>query len=84
MSATTDRIKEQLHELEQRIKVAINDHEAAKSAFGRLEVPPSHPMWGVFRDRIDSTLIHQRVLQALWHRTKAELLERMNADKEPE
>ncbi|WZX11465.1 hypothetical protein YZUPF006_000003 [Pseudomonas phage YZU-PF-006] len=83
MSATTDRLNEQLHELEQRIKVAINDHEAAKSAFGRLEVPPTHPMWAVFRDRIDTTLIHQRVLQACWHRTKAQLLEQLNADKEP-
>lgn len=83
MSATTDRLKDELHELEQRIKVAINDHEAAKSAFGRLEVPPTHPMWAVFRDRIDTTLIHQRVLQAVWHRTKAQLLEQLNADKEP-
>lgn len=83
MSKRTDDLKEQLHELEQRIKVAINDHEAAKSAFGRLEVPPTHPMWAVFRDRIDTTLIHQRVLQACWHRTKAILLDQLNADKEP-
>ena len=82
MSTTTDRLKDQLHELEQRIKVAINDHEAAKSAFGRLEVPPTHPMWGVFRDRIDTTLTHQRVLQAVWHRTKAALLEQQNKDHE--
>lgn len=82
MSKRTDDLKDQLHQLEQRIKVATNDHEAAKAAFGRLEVPPTHPMWAVFRDRIDSTLIHQRVLQAVWHRTKAEILERMNADKE--
>ncbi|UAV89406.1 hypothetical protein [Pseudomonas phage Eir4] len=84
MSATTQRLQAELTELEQRIKVAINEHEQAKSAFGRLEVPPTHPMWAVFRDKIDSTLIHQRVLQACWHRTKAVLLEQMNADKEPE
>ncbi|QNJ57433.1 hypothetical protein [Pseudomonas phage Waldo5] len=84
MSATTDRLKDELHELEQRIKIAINDHEAAKAAFGRLEVPPTHHMWGIFRDNIDRTLTHQRVLQACWHRTKAKLLEQQNKDHEVE
>lgn len=82
MSKRTDDLKDELHQLEQRIKVAINDHEAAKSAFGRLEVPPTHPMWAMFRDNIDRTLTHQRVLQAFWHRTKAALLEQQNKDHE--
>lgn len=83
MSATSDRLADEMHELEQRIKVAINDHEAAKSAFGRLEVPPTHPAWAMFRDKIDTTLIHLRVLQACWHRTKAAYLEQLNKDKAP-
>lgn len=82
MSIKTDRLKDQLHDLEQRIKVAMNDHEAAKSAFGRLEVPVTHPMYDHFRNKIDTTLTHLRVLQAVWHRTKANLLEQQNEDHE--
>ncbi|WGH28261.1 hypothetical protein 10P302A_gene0001 [Pseudomonas phage 10P302A] len=82
MSVRTKQLQAELDDLDERIKLAINAHEAAKSAFGRLEVSPAHFMWGKLRDEIDRTLIHQRVLQAHWHRTKAALLEALNADKE--
>lgn len=82
MSVRTEKLKQELHEIERRIKIAHNEHTSAKAAFARLEVPVTHPMWQVFRDRVDSTLTHQRVLQALWHRTKAQLLEQQNTDHE--
>jgi hypothetical protein len=39
-------------------------------------------MWQKLRDEVDSTLTRCRVLEAVWHRTKADLLEALNADKE--
>jgi hypothetical protein len=82
MSQRTQALQAALEDLSQRIKLAVNAHEAAKSTFSRFEGPASHPMWQTLRDEVDSTLTHQRVLQAHWHRTKADLLEALNADKE--
>ncbi|WYW04446.1 hypothetical protein Mudajogi_00001 [Pseudomonas phage vB_PpuP-Mudajogi] len=82
MSLRTKALQDELDELNQRIKLAVNAHESAKSTFGRFEGPASHPMWEKLRDEVDTTLTHQRILQALWHRTKAALLEQQNADKE--
>ena len=82
MSQRTKALQVALEDLEARIKLAVNAHEAAKSTFGRFEGPNSHPMWEKLRKEVDTTLTHQRVLQAHWHRTKADLLEQLNADKE--
>ncbi|WYW04348.1 hypothetical protein Kurepalu2_00001 [Pseudomonas phage vB_PpuP-Kurepalu-2] len=82
MSLRTKALQDELDELEARIKLACNAHESAKSTFGRFEGPCSHPMWEKLRDEVDTTLTHKRILQALWHRTKAALLDQQNADKE--
>jgi hypothetical protein len=82
MSQRTKALEAALEDLEQRIKLAVNAHEAAKSTFSRFEGPYSHPMWQKLRDEVDSTLTHSRVLQAHWHRTKADLLDQLNIDKE--
>ncbi|QJD54646.1 hypothetical protein PssvBMR2_gp03 [Pseudomonas phage MR2] len=82
MSQRTKALQDALDDLEARIKLACNAHEAAKSTFGRFEGPASHPMWEKLRNDVDSTLTHKRVLQAVWHRTKADLLGQQIIDHE--
>lgn len=82
MSARTDRLRTELADLDTRIAKAEEEHQTAKSTFGRFEGAASHPMWQKLRDEVDSTLTRCRVLEAVWHRTKADLLEQLNADKE--
>ncbi|AUV61709.1 hypothetical protein HOS76_gp15 [Pseudomonas phage Henninger] len=82
MSLRTKALQVECDELQERIKLACNAHETAKSTFGRFEGPASHPMWERLRDDVDNTLTHKRILQALWHRTEAARLEQLNADKE--
>lgn len=82
MSTRTDRLRKELADLDARIEKAEADHQAAKTTFGRFEGSASHPMWHKLRTEVDSTLTHCRVLEAVWHRTKADLLEALNADKE--
>jgi len=82
MSARTDRLRNELADLDKRIEAAEASHSAAKSTFGRFEGSASNPMWMKLRNEVDSTLAHCRVLEAVWHRTKADLLEALNADKE--
>ena len=82
MSHRTDRLRAELADLDSRIATAEAEHQAAKSTFGRFEGAASHPMWQKLRDEVDSTLTRCRVLEAVWHRTKADLLEALNADKE--
>lgn len=82
MSARTDRLRTELADLDTRIAKAEEEHQTAKSTFGRFEGAASHPMWQKLRDEVDSTLVRCRVLEAVWHRTKADLLEQLNADKE--
>lgn len=82
MSARTDRLRKELDDLDTRIAKAEEEHQTAKSTFGRFEGAASHPMWQKLRDEVDSTLTRCRVLEAVWHRTKADLLEQLNADKE--
>lgn len=82
MSQRTQALQAALKDLEERIKVADNAHQAAKSTFSRFEGPASHPMWETLRRDVDRTLTHVRVLRAHWHRTQADLLEQLNSDKE--
>lgn len=82
MSHRTDRLRTELADLDSRIATAEADHQAAKATFGRFEGAASHPMWQKLRDEVDATLTRCRVLEAVWHRTKADLLEALNADKE--
>lgn len=82
MSTRTDRLCTELADLDARIVQAEADHQAAKATFGRFEGSAAHPMWERLRKEVDSTLTHCRVLEAVWHRTKADLLEQLNADKE--
>lgn len=82
MSHKTDRLRLELADLDQRIKQAEEEHQAAKSTFGRFEGSAAHPMWEKLRNEVDATLTRCRVLEAVWHRTKADLLEALNADKE--
>lgn len=82
MSIKTDRLRSHLADLDKRIQQAEADHQAAKTTFGRFEGAASHPMWQKLRDEVDNTLTRCRVLEAVWHRTKADLLEQLNADKE--
>ena len=82
MSLRTKALQAELDELEERIKLAVNAHEQANSTFGRFEGSCGSPLWERLRNEVDHTLTHQRILQALWHRTKAALLEQQNADKE--
>lgn len=82
MSQRTKSLQVECDELQERIKLACNAHEAAKSTFGRFEGPASHPMWEKLRNEVDTTLTHKRILQALWHRTEAARLLQLNTDKE--
>ena len=82
MSARTDRLRKELADLDTRIATAEDEHRAAKALFGRFEGSAAHPMWEKLRNEVDSTLTRCRVLEAVWHRTKADLLEALNADKE--
>jgi hypothetical protein len=82
MSTRKKAMQAECDELQERIKLACNAHESAKSTFGRFEGPASHPMWEKLRNDVDSTLTHKRILQALWHRTEDARLEQLNADKE--
>ncbi len=82
MSTRTDRIRTELADLDARIVKAEAEHQAAKAIFGRFEGSAAHPMWEKLRNEVDSTLTRCRVLEAVWHRTKADLLEQLNADKE--
>lgn len=82
MSQRTQALKDALQDLEERMKLAVNAHEAAKSVFARFEGPVGHPMYATLRDDVDRTLTHSRVLQALWHRTKADLLDQQTKDHE--
>jgi hypothetical protein len=81
MSKRLDDLKAALDDLDHRIKLAENAHQAAKSTFSRYEGSASSPMWEKLRQEVDDTLTHSRVLQAHWHRTKADLLERLNIEK---
>lgn len=82
MSARTDRLRTELADLDTRIAKAEEEHQTAKSTFGRFEGSAAHPMWEKLRNEVDSTLTRCRVLEAVWHRTKADLLDALNADKE--
>lgn len=82
MSARTDRLRKELADLDTRINNAEVLHNLAKSTFSRFEGAASHPMWQKLRDEVDASLTRCRVLEAVWHRTKADLLEALNADKE--
>jgi hypothetical protein len=82
MSARTDRLRNELADLDARINQAEGDHQAAKVTFGRFEGSAATPLWEKLRNEVDATLTRCRVLEAVWHRTKADLLEALNADKE--
>lgn len=82
MSIRTDKLRTELLELEERMKKADNANQAARSTFARFEGASGSALWFKLRDEVDHTLTHTRVLEALWHRTKAALLEQQNADKE--
>lgn len=82
MSKRTDTLREELTELDRRIVIAEEAHKAAKTTFGRFEGSAATPLWQKLRNEVDTTLTHCRVLEALWHRTKAALLDQLNADKE--
>jgi multidrug resistance efflux pump len=81
MSKRLDDLQEQLHDLDKRIELAEAAYEKARKTFSRYEGPASHPMWAKLRQEVDDTHTHCRVLQALWHRTKADLLDRLNIEK---
>jgi hypothetical protein len=80
MSERMKQLEKQLADLDQRIKEASNDHQAAKSVFGRYEGPAGSPVWNMVRNEVDRTLTHLRVLQAVWHRIKADILEQQNRE----
>lgn len=82
MSARTNRLRNELADLDARISQAEADHQAAKATFGRFEGSAATPLWEKLRTEVDTTLTRCRVLEAVWHRTKADLLEALNADKE--
>lgn len=82
MSIRTDKLRQELADLDARIVLAEAAHKAAKETFGRFEGSAATPLWEKLRNEVDSTLTHCRVLEAVWHRTKANLLEALNADKE--
>ncbi|WYW04254.1 hypothetical protein Kompost2_00004 [Pseudomonas phage vB_PpuP-Kompost-2] len=82
MSTRTDRLRNELADLDERIKLAEADHQAAKATFGRFEGSAATPLWEKLRNEVDGTLTRCRVLEAVWHRTKADLLEQLNTDKE--
>lgn len=81
MSQRTETLRAELSDLDERLKLAYNLHQQAKSTFGRFEGAAGSPLWHKLRGEVDSTLTHSKVLEACWHRTKAALLEQQNADK---
>lgn len=82
MSTRTDKLRAELADLDARIKTAEEAHQKAKAVFGRFEGSAATPLWERLRNDVDSTLTHVRVLEAVWHRTKANLLDQLNVDKE--
>lgn len=82
MSARARYLNGALAELDERIKLAEEAYTKARDTFSRFEGSPAHPMWAKLRSEVDTTLTHMRVLQAVWHRTKADLLDQLNIDKE--
>ncbi|UMO76075.1 hypothetical protein PF_00001 [Pseudomonas phage P413] len=82
MSQRTQALQAELDDLYVRIQHAEGAHRDAKNRFARFEGPASHFMWEKLRTDVDTTLTHERVLKALWHRTQADLLEQLNASKE--
>lgn len=82
MSKRTDELRAELLKLEGRMKLADNAHQQARSTFARFEGSSGSPLWFKLRDEVDYSLTHCRVLEAIWHRVKADLLDRQNLDKE--
>lgn len=81
-SLKTQQMRAVCVELNERCLNASEAHEKAKSVFARFEGPVTHPMWSTLRDEVDTTLTHMRIMQACWHRAKADLLDQLNIDKE--
>lgn len=75
MSLRTEKLRDELADLDERLRLAYNLHQQAKSTFGRFEGPAGSPLWHKLRAEVDSTLTHSKVLEACWHRTKAALLD---------
>ncbi|MGV8919530.1 MAG: hypothetical protein ACOH2R_17315 [Pseudomonas sp.] len=82
MSQLTDALRKSLAELEERMKMADNAHQAARSTFAHFEGSSGSALWFKLRQEVDNTLTHARVLEAHWHRIKADLLDRQAKDKE--
>lgn len=73
-------LKEELHDIEQRLKEATEAHNKARDTFSRFEGTAGTPLWCKLRDEVDHTLTHRRVLKAVWHRISADVLEQLNKE----
>lgn len=81
MSKRLQDLRDELADIESRLKDATAAHNKAKDTFGRFEGTAGTPLWCKLRDEVDHTLTHRRVLKAVWHRLSADVLEQLNKEQ---
>lgn len=81
MSIKVNKLKEEVQDLEKRLKSAQEAHEKAKHTFSNFQGVPAMPMWDRLRGEVERSLVHQRVMEAVLYRAKAALADQQAIDR---
>lgn len=82
MSIKVNKLKDEVQDLEMRLKSAEEAHDKARMTFSNFQGVPAMPMWDRLRGEVERTLVHKRVMEAILYRAKAALADQQAMDRE--